>query len=84
MADVENAYVRPTTDSPDDQVTISDVLSGRARMAPLMQITPGQRLYYNYRLDPPSFEREIAGRIRAEARDFRSERERKHDPTVSD
>jgi hypothetical protein len=42
------------------EVTIADVLTGRTQMAPLMKITAGQRLYYNYRFDPPPLEREIA------------------------
>jgi hypothetical protein len=42
------------------EVIIEDVLSGRTRVTPRMRITADQRLYYNYRFDPPSLEREIA------------------------
>lgn len=64
----------------DATTTIADFLAGCTRIAPLIPITAGQRLYYNYRLDPPSYEAEIvrAGR-RHERRDFRSLRERRHD-----
>ena len=69
------------TEPDDTLVTIADVLSGRAQLATPMKITAAQRLYYNYRFHRPSFEREIGGLgMPRPSRDFRSERERCHDP----
>jgi hypothetical protein len=60
--------------------SIVDVLTGRRRHDPLVKITPGQRIYYNYRLDHPSLDAETAA-IGAphEVRDFRSRRQRDED-----
>jgi hypothetical protein len=67
-------------DSDDRPVTIADVLSGRVRLAAPFKITASQRLYYNYRIDQPSFEREVHGlRPSTTPRDFRSERERQRE-----
>ena len=38
--------------------TIADVLTGHTQVTPLMKITAGQRLYYNYHFDQPSLGRE--------------------------
>jgi hypothetical protein len=61
-------------------VSIVDVLTGRAHVAAQMKITLGQRLYYNYRIDKPSFDAEITqGCMPHQPRDFRSKREREQD-----
>jgi hypothetical protein len=61
-------------------VSIVDVLTGRAQVTAQMKITPSQRLYYNYRIDKPSFDAEITqGRMPHQPRDFRSKREREQD-----
>lgn len=50
----------------DINLSIVDVLVGRHQHDPVMKITPGQRLYANYRLHKPSYdvEMETAGRHR--------------------
>lgn len=59
----------------DREIAIADGLAGRTQVRPLMKITPGQRLYYNYRFHQPSFERQAASAGRSlERRDFRSQR----------
>jgi len=68
------------TDIDDPQPTIADVLAGRTRVTSLMKITPEQRLYYNYRSDPSSFDREVHGLgASTQSRDFRSLRERERE-----
>ena len=42
------------------ELTIADALPGRTQVTPLMKITAGQRLYYNYHFDQPSLDRELA------------------------
>jgi hypothetical protein len=68
------------TDSDAHPVTIADVLSGRVRVTAPLKITLSQRLYYNYRMHQPSFEREVHGLgASTTPRDFRSERERQRE-----
>jgi hypothetical protein len=60
--------------------SIVDVLTGRGRHEPQVRITPGQRVYYNYRIDKPSFDAEIANiGVPPSPRDFRSRRQRDED-----
>ena len=67
-------------DSDVHAVTIADVLSGRVRVNAPLKITLSQRLYYNYRIHQPSFEREVHGLgASTTPRDFRSERERQRE-----
>jgi hypothetical protein len=57
--------------------SIVDVLTGRRGHEPLVKITPPQRMYYNYRLDQPSFAAELAKiGTPPTPRDFRSKRQR--------
>jgi hypothetical protein len=68
------------SDAERREITIADVLTGRTHVTPLMRITPGQRLYDNYRFHQLSFDREIvSARSRHEHRDVRFQREREHD-----
>ena len=47
-----------TSMSKQREPTIADVLTGHTQVTPLMKITAGQRLYYNYHFDQPSLGRE--------------------------
>jgi hypothetical protein len=57
--------------------TIADFLAGRTATTPLMKITAGQRLYYNYRCGgQASVDAEVANAAAHHGpRDFRTERE---------
>jgi hypothetical protein len=64
----------------DTSITIADVLSGRTQATPLMKVTAGHRLYYNYRCHDQSFNAEVAhATVRRPPRDFRSLQERRRD-----
>jgi hypothetical protein len=64
----------------DGTPSIVDVLTGLREHEPLVKITPPQRMYYNYRLDRPSFAAELASIAAPRApRDFRSKRQRDED-----
>jgi hypothetical protein len=59
-----------------DGPSIADVLAGRCGHDPRVRITPGQRLYYHYRLDRHSYETERATAHRPPApRDFHAGRD---------
>jgi hypothetical protein len=60
-----------------NDLTITDVLSGREELSAQFTITSDQRLYYNYHLHDPSREVEMAARGHdPRERDFRSMREK--------
>jgi hypothetical protein len=63
-------------DHDERDVTIAEFLSGRTVVRPLMRIAAGQRIYYKYRFDGPSFDLEVTNAdAPRKSRDFRSFRE---------
>jgi hypothetical protein len=65
---------------PAEKPSAAEVLTGSAADHPKMRITMSQKLYYDHRLDKPSFDAECtSGSGARRPRDFQSLRERERE-----